>query len=254
MIDLEYGKNEFQNYINKFDKENSEIKRKIDHSYRVMVKSEIIAKSLGLKEEEVQLAELIGLLHDVGRFVQRTKYKTQEEQKHVDHGDLGVEILKSDNYIRKFIKTDKYDNVIYKAIKNHNKYEIEKNLSKEELEYSKIIRDADKLDIMYQVFTIFWKNREKEVEDGKISDEVYNEFLEKKMIDKKIRNTEIDNLVGFLSFIFDINYKKSLEYIKEEKYIEKICRKFKFENEETQTRIYEIEKLSKSYVEEKIDE
>ena len=35
-----------------------------------------------------------------------------------------------EKYIRRFIKTDKYDNIIEKAIKNHNKARIEDGLQK----------------------------------------------------------------------------------------------------------------------------
>ena len=41
---------------------------------------------------------------------------------------------------------DQYDNIIKKAIYNHNKYKIEENLNDVELLHRKIIRDADKLD------------------------------------------------------------------------------------------------------------
>ncbi|MBO5141416.1 MAG: hypothetical protein J6C46_00165, partial [Clostridia bacterium] len=46
--------------------------------------------------------------------------------------------------ITKFIDTDKYNNVIKKAIENHNKKQIEEGLSDKELLHAKIIRDADK--------------------------------------------------------------------------------------------------------------
>ena len=45
------------------------------------------------------------------------------------------------------IFTEQYDCIIYKAINNHNKFEIERGLSERELLHCKIIRDADKLDI-----------------------------------------------------------------------------------------------------------
>ena len=52
--------------------------------------------------------------------------------------------------IRKYIENDKYDEIIRKAIKNHNKFEIEKRLTEKELIFAKIIRDADKIDIIYE--------------------------------------------------------------------------------------------------------
>ena len=76
MIDLEKCKDEFLKYTEKYDLNNDNLKRKQLHSLRVMQKSRIIAKSLKLSEEEIQIATLIGLLHDIGRFEQYTKYNT----------------------------------------------------------------------------------------------------------------------------------------------------------------------------------
>ena len=44
----------------------------------------------------IELASLIGLLHDIARFEQYTKYKTFNDLESFDHGDYGVEILKKD--------------------------------------------------------------------------------------------------------------------------------------------------------------
>lgn len=43
---------------------------KVKHTYEVVNKSEYIAEGLGIDEENTELAKLIGLLHDIGRFEQ----------------------------------------------------------------------------------------------------------------------------------------------------------------------------------------
>lgn len=58
-------------------------------------------KMLGLSKEEIQLATLIGLLHDIGRFEQYVRFKNYGVIKEFDHGDYAVEILKK---IWNFIK------------------------------------------------------------------------------------------------------------------------------------------------------
>ena len=102
------------------------------------VTAEESAENMNLSEEQVKLATLIGLLHDIARFEQMKRYGTYKDKISIDHGDFAIEILEKDNFIRKFIETDKYDNIIKIAIKNHNKYKIE-NLEGEELLQSKII-------------------------------------------------------------------------------------------------------------------
>ena len=66
--------------------------------------------------------------------------------KKIEHAEFGVKVLFEDNLITKFIEDRKYDNIISKAIYNHNKFKIEDNLNDIELLHCKIIRDADKID------------------------------------------------------------------------------------------------------------
>lgn len=56
--------------------------------------SKRIAKGMKLTQEEIDIATLIGLLHDIARFEQYTKYHTFKDAESIDHGDLGAEILK----------------------------------------------------------------------------------------------------------------------------------------------------------------
>ena len=158
MIDLENAKNELKKYISNYDLNNPEITRKVGHSYRVAEISKRIAKSLNLEQEEIELAELIGLLHDIGRFEQQTIYKTYDDIYSIDHGELGVKILENNEYIRKYIENSQYDKIIKTAIFNHNKYEIEENLEQKTILFCKIIRDSDKLDILYEAIAMFWKD------------------------------------------------------------------------------------------------
>ena len=122
-IDIEKAKQKFIVYTEKYDLQNENIKRKQEHSLRVMQIAEKLAKMLGLSKEEIQLATLIGLLHDIGRFEQYVRFKNYGVIKEFDHGDYAVEILKKN--MRNFIKDDKYDSIILNAIKNHNKYKID---------------------------------------------------------------------------------------------------------------------------------
>ena len=93
MIDLEKAKNEFINYTNNYDSNNPHIVSKIGHTFRVMEWSRRIAESLDLSQEDIELASLIGLLHDLARFEQRRLYNTFADCKSIDHGDLAVTIL-----------------------------------------------------------------------------------------------------------------------------------------------------------------
>ena len=227
-IDLEKAKNEFINYTNNYDSNDDMIELKISHSLRVMEFAKNIATQMNLNEEDIEIAAVIGLLHDIGRFDQQTIYKTYSDLNSFDHGDYAVEILDRD--IRKYVETDKYDSLIKLAIKNHNKYEIEKGLSDRELLFCKIIRDADKLDILYQSTYRFWSGKEEIINNSNILDNVLisinNEHLIKK--DKKYEN--INSVLFTVCFVFDINFKESFKILKQENYINKIFDRFNYKD------------------------
>lgn len=255
MINFIKAKEEFLKYTSKFPKEDGPIQRKIYHSLRVVDASEKIAESLNLSVEEVELAKLIGLLHDIGRFEQRLKFKTFEDKKSFDHGNFGEQILKSDNYIRTFIEDDKYDEIIFKAIRNHNKFEIEYGLNENEVLFSKIIRDADKLDIIYESNAILFQKFDSiEVEDEIDKDVINLVYLKKLINTKEIDFEKLTNMI-FTTFalVFDINYKFTLEKILKENYLEKTANRFDFKNNEVKKEIQELAKFINVYIKEKIE-
>ena len=98
MLDLERAKRYFKQYISNYDMNEPRIALKTAHMYHVAEDSRIIAKSLNLPEEEQDLAELIGLLHDIGRFDQWKFYETYSDKMSIDHGQKSVEVLFADKH------------------------------------------------------------------------------------------------------------------------------------------------------------
>ncbi|HHW69396.1 MAG TPA: HD domain-containing protein [Tenericutes bacterium] len=211
---------EFNNYIKAYDINDKKIKLKYDHSFRVMERSGELARKLDLSVSDVELAKLIGLLHDFGRFEQQKIYKTFDDHLSIDHANYSVDILFENNEIRKYITDSKYDNIIKAAIKNHNKFSIEEGLNNIEKLHAKIIRDADKMDILYAIAyprTINIKDTEED-----ISKEVLEEFNNKTTITiPNVKNSN-DKILMYLALIYDINYIYSIEYIMDNKILEKI--------------------------------
>lgn len=250
MIDIEKAKLEFDNYAKKYDMEDETINRKYYHTYRVMKISGEIAKSLNLSEEEVELAKVIGLLHDIARFEQYKKFQTFSDLKSFDHGDYGAEILKNDSFIRKFVENDQYDNIIIKAVKNHNKFKIEEGLTQNELLYSKIVRDADKLDIYYEILTMFYKDPKEvnELENELIDNNTLEQILKHETIVKKPNDGSINHFILILCLIFDLNFKYSFEIMHKEEYINKIIDKFDFKNQDTKDKMEKIKEELNNYI------
>lgn len=249
-MNLEKSIQEFIKYTEKYDLNNENIERKQKHSIRVMKISKEIAEGLNLTQEEVDIATLIGLLHDIARFEQYTKYHTFKDSESVDHGELGVEILNRD--IRKYIETDQYDEIIKLAVKNHNKYKIQEDLNLKQKLFAQIIRDADKIDIFYESVELFWKGRESLVEESTISIEVFKQFLDNTQVKAENKKTPIDDVITIMAFIFDINFKVSFQILKEQDYVNKTLNRYNMHDSETKQKLEEIRKIANLYIEQKI--
>lgn len=239
---------EFKNYTANYLEYGEKIRLKINHTLRVVDYCEKIAKSLNLNEEEIEIAKIIGLLHDIGRFEQWKVYNTFRDRDSIDHADLGVEILEKDNYLRKYIEDDKYDEIILNSIKYHNKYEISKDLDEKNKLFAKLIRDADKIDILY--LRVIGK-LEIELDNNPLNDSIYDSLINKKSINRKDLKTKTDRLGVSLGFIFDINYKESFKILREVKYFDKLIDLFKEKtnNNKLKEQLEEIRKVINNYIE-----
>ena len=229
MINIEKCRNEFENYVNNYDLSNEKIYYKYYHTLRVSNNSRKIALSLNLNDEEVKLAELIGLFHDIGRFEQVKRYDNFNDSVTLDHAELGVSILFDENKIRDYIDDTKYDEIINKAVYIHNKISIPSEYKEEILLHSKIIRDADKLDILDSSSNNIINSLSKE---DNVSKEVYDCFINKKLVSWKDVKTELDKVLINLNFVYDLNYPYSYNVLKKEQYMDKIIDALNLKEEE----------------------
>jgi len=257
MIDINKAKKFYKDYISYYNPEESRIALKIAHIYRTAEEAKKIAENLELNVEDTLLAELIGLLHDIGRFEQIKKYNTLVDSISVNHAEYGAKVLFDDGLIRNFIEDNKYDGIIKKAILNHNKNEIDSDITDErERLHCRIIRDADKLDIYYALLiedieaTYPLDRYPKEP----ITDEIKYNFIKKHKINYSNINACVDLLVGQIAYVFDINYIYSLQKIYNENYLEKLIKKFQPQDEETIKELNELKDIAEKYIQEKIKE
>ena len=223
----------FNNYINQFDLTIPNLNRKKEHTYRVVEYAKEIAKSLSLSDDDINLAGICALFHDLGRFPQFTEYQTFYDNISFDHGDKSYEILKELNY---------NNDIVLKAVKYHNKYKVDDSLNERELLFANITRDADKLDIMFKQMGESYK------EEYVIPDETMNYFYNRKLMPNSKIESVTDGKVRILAFIFDINFKKSFEIIKESKIIDEYINLI-YEATSNE-RIFEIKEI----IDERIDE
>ena len=239
---------ELKNYLQNYDVENPRIALKVSHIYRVAVMSKKVAEELNLTKEQVELAEIIGLLHDIGRFEQVKRYDTFQDRLSVDHANLGVEILKENNFLKVFCEDEKYHDIILTAIQNHNKFKIDSLLKGETLLQSKIIRDADKIDILnfltFESFETLYKRAD--ITDVPISKVMLDEFFKGKQVERSKQVTYMDDWLSNITYIFDINFKPSFKILQEKDYINKIIDRTKTPQME------EVRKFANKYITERV--
>lgn len=260
-MDLEnrdtYFFNFLKNYIQSFeiisDTQNNNFQIKKEHSIRVVKIIENLGRTINLTPQELEIAKLIALFHDIGRFSQYIEYKTFDDTKSVDHAERSVHVLKEKNLLN--IYNEETQSIIFTAIIWHNKQNLPKQLKDKELLFSKLIRDADKLDI-FRVVTDYYENRNKkpnhtltwEMPDNNIiSEKIFKTVQSNKIILKEWVKSQLDVKVLQMSWIFDLNFKQSFYWLAKERYIDRIYNSMpKTDN------VIEIYRIIKNYLENKI--
>lgn len=203
----------FDTYTYNFDMKNPLIKSRYHHSYRVMELARKLAESLKYDEEDIVLAQIIGLLHDYGRFEQIKQYNTINDNDSVDHAEYSIRYLFDENQIAYFVDNEELYEIIRKSIYYHNKYALpNRGLTKRERKHMKLIRDADKIDILYLIGVL--KDFEVDLKDCEIRNEISSYFYEGKTVPYASIRTDSDRVISWLAYIYDLNYKESFKYLK----------------------------------------
>lgn len=255
MVDLDKARKVFDNYVANYDKDNPKVMLKIQHTYRVMEMAKNVAESLNLSQDDVNLATLIGLLHDIGRFEQLKRYNCFIDSKTIDHAMLGVQILFDEGLIEEFGLDSKDYQLVYKAIDNHNKYQIADDLNEREVLHCKIIRDSDKIDIfntgLIETFEAFLDASKERLENDIVSDHIFDTFMKSESILSTTRKTDLDRWVSFLALIFDLNYEYSCNYVYIQNYISQLVDRLDYQDTKTKKQMQMIKEHANSYLKSK---
>lgn len=245
-MNLDIIREKIISYIKSFDQENDNIKLKYYHTLQVEELMNELAIKLSLSEEDIVLARIIALLHDIGRFEQIKKYGSMVDRNTVDHADFGVELLFKEGLIKQFDIPNNYYNIIEKTIRLHNKLNILEELDEKEKLFVKMIRDTDKIDI-YRVRAHEVKNIFYDEPTGKILREFYDE-KPINLIDKK---TKSDSIIIVMAFIYDISFLESFKILKEKRYYKEFLKSVEIDEELTDT-FNRLKEKALSYIDEKV--
>lgn len=236
----------FAGYVAAYDPTDPKIALKIAHTYRVATLCEEIGSSIGLEGEDLLIAWMCGLLHDIGRFEQIRRFNTFIDAESIDHALLSVQVLFGESgIIREFWEDDSYDDILETAIHHHSAYRIPENLSPRVQMYCNILRDADKVDIFrVNVETPpeeIYNTTKEQLRTAEVTPEVYEAFCEKHAVLRSLKKTPVDHLVGHASLFYELVYPKSREIAIRQGYLMKILN-FKSDNPQTKKTFAQMRK------------
>lgn len=218
----------FAAYTSAYDPHNPRIALKVDHTYRVAELCERIARGLELPDSEVDLAWLLGMLHDIGRFEQVRRYDTFSDAQSISHAQLGAELLFSehelaDPLLAAFVDGDANCELIRTAVALHSDYRLPTCLDERTLMHCNIVRDADKLDIIAvnclcptsDIYGI----SDDQMRASKLSQECVDIFYQHRCLPRDVRHYPADIKLGHICLAWELVFDVSGRIAAEQGYL-----------------------------------
>lgn len=231
--DLAFFRNWFSSYVASFATDDPDVMKNIDlkydHTLRVADEALGIGKALGLDDFSLAVAEITALFHDVGRFEQYRRFRTFSDKKSLNHALFGVEILREHKVLDRLEPSLRQ--LILDVVACHNRATLSEDMEPRTLFFSRLLRDADKLDIWW-VLTEYYRMKaagetnetiELDLPDTPGTSESIRESLVKNQV---ILFDSMKNLNDFKLFqagwVYDLYFTPALERMREKNYLEKI--------------------------------
>jgi len=223
----------FAKHVRSFRESDPSHQRNLDlkeeHTHRVGEAMERITAGLGLSAEARRIAATVALFHDLGRFPQYRRYRTFRDVDSVNHAKLALLELHRHRVLHTLASAERC--LIGRAIVLHNRRDLPAALDPDTLLHSRLIRDADKLDIlkvMAEHFRLPEEQRNAVVTLGLgpkpgVRDVVFNRFFAGRIMAYKDLVSKDELKVLLLSWVFDINFLPTLEILREQEHVRSIA-------------------------------
>lgn len=211
----------FYNFSKQYDTTNSNIVRKIIHSYDVAKRSYDIACVKGFNEKDRMLAYLTGLLHDLGRFEQWKQFGSYDDLNSIDHGDLSFKLLEELNCCKLFGLTKAQSSTLKISIKYHNKPYLGKD--KNVVLFNNILKNADAFSNV--ITTANGEQRMTSKKNG-YTEEILKNFLSQKPIYSLPLTTKLDRCLKLASNTYNITESFLRESVLKYRYLDCIFETF----------------------------
>lgn len=200
--------NIFWNLIKEYDLNENNILRKVIHSFDVAKNCFELACKEKLNKDERNLCYLIGLLHDIGRFEQWSKFKTYDDRKSVDHGELSYEILNNLD-CKKLFYLNKNEEIIFKeTIRFHTKPYLGKD--KDVRRFTYIIKNSDAYS---NVISTANGMQQMTVHGDGVTEEILAGFYNRELLNVYSPQTKLDRslmLSACCYYVEDDNFRQNI--------------------------------------------
>ena len=224
----------FKAYTDAYDATDEKTALKIGHTYRVAGLCEQIARAEGMEPEEQDLAWLVGMLHDIGRFEQLRQYNTFSD------AALGAEILfgvnsdaEGDNQIEgdkgvigQYVADRSEDRLLETAVRVHSAYRVPEQLDSRTEKFCHILRDADKIDILRVNIETpleeIYNTTQEILYHEEVTETVMESFREHHATLRSLKRTSVDHVAGHISLIYELVFPESFRLVKMQGYWEKL--------------------------------
>ncbi len=225
-------KHHFHKYIDTFlaDSDNTApFLLKKEHTKRVCHEILLLGKALGLASEDLLLAEACALFHDIGRFKQYQTYQTFLDTISENHAVLGLKEIAATTILDTL--SSKERKIIKTAVSFHNALAPPKDCDEKTLLFTKLLRDADKLDI-WRVMCEHYLAPESDDsnyitlnlnDDGKLSNYAVEAVCRHTFVKQSMVKRLNDLKLLQISWIFDLNFPESIARVKKMGYIDTIA-------------------------------
>jgi len=249
-------KDRFEDYTAGFDSSEPIVQQnmtlKVEHTRRVCEAILTIGGSLDLSRDDMSIAEMCALLHDIGRFEQYQQYRTFLDHKSIDHAALGADVVQR-LHLLEGVEPETAE-MIVRTVKHHNRAALPENETPRGLLFLKLLRDADKVDI-WRVTTEYYhrgfdhqRNRSIELDlpdEPQISDAVYDALINQTLAKMPDLKTLSDFKALLMGWVYDLNFPMTFQMVLEKKVLESIRGALPASS----LRVDEIYGLARAYVE-----
>ncbi|MBP7462620.1 MAG: HD domain-containing protein [Candidatus Delongbacteria bacterium] len=230
ITDVEQIKEWFDQYVDRFftgyEAYDSALSLKKIHTENVVLNSLELAEAMNLNRGARRLVDVMATLHDVGRFEQYARYGTYSDLKSEDHARLGLEIVEKNNVLHRLPYRER--EMVRMAIAYHSAAVLPSLHDLESILYLKLLRDADKIDILRVVTDHYDGLNVVEAIEIELPDrpDVSDRVVESLKAGRIVKIQDVKTLSDFkllqISWVFDLNFKRSFEIINERRYLERL--------------------------------